>query len=59
VTRGEPRAATRQLSFVLLTGAALFVQSLRNVTAMRLGYDPHVVLVAGAHLRGTEFGDSD
>jgi len=37
------------LSVVLLTGAALFVQSLRNVRAVDIGYDAPSVIVASPH----------
>ena len=46
------------LSVVLLVGAALFVKSLGNVKAMRIGYDAEPVLIATRHLRGTELDDS-
>jgi predicted permease len=40
------------LSVVLLVGAGLFVRSLRNVRALRLGYDVDPVLVVTDNLRG-------
>jgi predicted permease len=40
------------LSVALLVGAALFVRSLRNVRAMRLGYDPEPVLIVTPNFRG-------
>ena len=42
------------LSVVLLTGAALFVRSLRNVETLDLGWDSRRVLMVGLDLRGTE-----
>jgi len=41
------------LSVLLLVGAGLFVRSLRNVQAMRWGYDVDPVLVVGSNMRGT------
>ncbi|MDQ3951063.1 MAG: FtsX-like permease family protein [Gemmatimonadota bacterium] len=46
------------LSVVLLVGAGLFVKSLANVRAMRMGYDAEPVLLATRHLRGTQLDDS-
>ena len=40
------------LSVVLLVGAALFVRSLHNVRAMRIGFDMPKVLYVGVDLRG-------
>ena len=40
------------LSVVLLVGAGLFVRSLDNVRAMRLGYDPSSVVMAFPNTRG-------
>jgi ABC-type antimicrobial peptide transport system permease subunit len=43
--------AQGSLSVVLLVGAGLFVRSLGQVTAMRMGYDGDHVLLAIANLR--------
>ncbi len=40
------------LSVVLLVGAGLFVRSLRNVNAVRLGYDVDPVLLIDLNMRG-------
>jgi putative ABC transport system permease protein len=40
------------LSVVLLVGAGLFVKSLGNVKAMRIGYDAEPVLLANRSMRG-------
>lgn len=40
------------LSLVLLVGAGLFVRSLHNVRAVRLGFDPDSILVVQPALRG-------
>jgi putative ABC transport system permease protein len=60
--RSRPREALLvtqgALSVVLLVGAALFVKSLGNVKAMRMGYDAEPVLIATRFLRGTELDDS-
>lgn len=40
------------LSVVLLVGAGLFVRSLRNVNAVRLGYDVDPVLLVDLNMRG-------
>ena len=40
------------LSVVLLVGAGLFVRSLDNVRAVRLGWDPEPVLIVDPNLRG-------
>ncbi|HKW10266.1 MAG TPA: ABC transporter permease [Gemmatimonadaceae bacterium] len=45
------------LSVVLLVGAGLFVRSLRNVRAMRLGYDVSPVLVVSYNMRGVPMTD--
>ncbi len=42
------------LSVVLLVGAGLFVRSLRNVKAVRLGYDVDPVLVVNLNMRGVD-----
>ncbi|HEX6534804.1 MAG TPA: ADOP family duplicated permease [Gemmatimonadaceae bacterium] len=42
------------LSVVLLVGAGLFVRSLRNVRALRLGYDVRPVLVVVPNMRGVQ-----
>jgi predicted permease len=39
------------LSVVLLVGAGLFVQSLRNVRSVRLGFDPEPVLLVSLEMR--------
>jgi len=46
------------LSVVLLVGAGLFVRSLSNVRAMRLGYDVDPVLLVRAAARGDPLPDS-
>src|SRR4029077_5942933 len=40
------------LSVVLLVGAGLFVRSLRNVQALRLGYDTDPVAMVDLNMRG-------
>ncbi|HTR78145.1 MAG TPA: ABC transporter permease [Gemmatimonadaceae bacterium] len=40
------------LSVVLLVGAGLFVRSLRNVRAVRLGYDTDPIAMVGLNMRG-------
>jgi predicted permease len=47
------------LSVVLLVGAGLFVRSLSNVRAMRLGFDPEPVLMVMRNLRGTAMSDGE
>jgi len=47
------------LSVVLLVGAGLFVRSLEQVRAMRLGYDVEPVLLAERNLRSTKLSDSN
>ena len=42
------------LTVVLLVGAGLFVRSLRNVHAIRLGYDVDPVLIVSLNMRGVE-----
>ncbi|MGH7712628.1 MAG: ABC transporter permease, partial [Gemmatimonadaceae bacterium] len=42
------------LSVMLLVGAGLFVRSLRNVQAVRLGYDVDPVLVVTLNMRGVQ-----
>jgi predicted permease len=42
------------LSVVLLVGAGLFVRSLRNVEAIRLGYDVDPVLTVNLNMRGAK-----
>jgi putative ABC transport system permease protein len=57
---GTPHSRTRTallvlqatLSVVLLIGAGLFVRSLHNVRAMRLGYDVEPILLVRANMRG-------
>jgi predicted permease len=44
--------AQAALSLVLLVGAALFVQSMRNIDAYPLGYDPDRILFATGNTRG-------
>ncbi|HJR66544.1 MAG TPA: ABC transporter permease [Gemmatimonadaceae bacterium] len=46
------------LSVVLLVGAGLFVKSLDNANAMRLGYDAERVLIATRNLRGMPLNDT-
>jgi len=45
------------LSVVLLVGAALFVQSLRNVQSLRLGYDVDPILYVSPNMRGVKLSD--
>ncbi|MBK9066747.1 MAG: ABC transporter permease [Gemmatimonadetes bacterium] len=47
------------LSVVLLVGAALFVQSLRNVRALRLGYDVDPVVYIYPEQRGAQLADAE
>ena len=47
------------LSVVLLVGAGLFVRSLRNVQAMRLGYDVDPVVFVEGNLRGTKLTQAE
>ena len=47
------------LSVVLLVGTGLFVQSLRNVRAVRLGYDARPVLEVIADFRGVHLSDAE
>ena len=47
------------LSVVLLVGAGLFVRSLSNVTARRLGYDIEPIVFAEANMRGTRLGNAE
>jgi predicted permease len=47
------------LSVVLLVGAGLFVRSLQNVRAMRLGYDVGPVSIVSLNLRGTKLSPTD
>ncbi len=47
------------LSVVLLVGAALFVQSLRNVRALRLGFDVDPVVYVYPEQRGTQLADAE
>jgi len=42
------------LSVVLLVGAGLFVRSLQNVKAVRLGYDVDPVLIVNLNMRGVK-----
>jgi putative ABC transport system permease protein len=42
------------LSVVLLVGAGLFVRSLRNVEALRLGYDSDPVAMVNLNMRGVQ-----
>ncbi len=46
------------LAVTLLVGAGLFVKSLNNVRAMRLGYDAGPVLIVSPKMRGTVLPDS-
>jgi len=46
------------LSVVLLVGAGLFVKSLGNVKALRMGYDAEPVLLAMRNMRGVQLDDS-
>jgi predicted permease len=47
------------LSLVLLVGAGLFVRSLHNVRAVRLGFDADSVLVVAPQLRGVALDSAD
>ncbi len=47
------------LSVVLLVGAGLFVRSLSNVRAMRLGYDVEPIVMLAANLRGTKLSAAE
>lgn len=47
------------LSVLLLVGAGLFVQSLRNVRSLRLGYDVDPVLYISLNLRGVRLSDEE
>jgi predicted permease len=57
-TRSRARVALlvvqTALSVVLLVGAGLFVRSLGNVLAVRLGYEPERVLLVEMQMRGVE-----
>jgi putative ABC transport system permease protein len=46
------------LSVVLLVGAGLFVRSLDNVRAMRMGYDVDPVLLLNLNMRGVQLDSS-
>jgi putative ABC transport system permease protein len=46
------------LSVLLLVGAGLFVQSLRQVRSQQLGYDPKPVLMVSSDLRGASLDSS-
>ncbi|HEX7546986.1 MAG TPA: ABC transporter permease, partial [Gemmatimonadaceae bacterium] len=46
------------LAVALLVGAGLFVRSLENVRAMRLGYDSSPVLIVSPNMRGIILPDS-
>ncbi|HEX7024431.1 MAG TPA: FtsX-like permease family protein, partial [Gemmatimonadales bacterium] len=64
---GQHRSRTRSallilqgaLSVILLVGAGLFVRSLNNVRALRMGYDAEPVLLASANLRGMRLTDPE
>ena len=47
------------LSVLLLVGAGLFVQSLRNVRALRLGYDVDPVLYVSLNMRSVKLDDDE
>jgi predicted permease len=47
------------LAVVLLVGAGLFVRSLRNVRALRIGFDVDPVLVVYTEARGTKLSDDE
>ncbi len=47
------------LSVVLLVGAGLFVRSLQNVRAMRLGYDVGPVSIVSVNFRGTKLSPAE
>jgi predicted permease len=46
------------LSVLLLVGAGLFVRSLLNVRALRLGFDPEALVVVDAIMRGVQLDDA-
>jgi predicted permease len=57
-TRTSLLVAQGALAVALLVGAGLFVRSLDNVRAMRLGYDAGPVLVVQTNMRGLLLADS-
>jgi predicted permease len=52
VTRSGLLVAQVALTLVLLTGAGLFITSLRHVQSLRLGFDADHLIVAGGDLSG-------
>ena len=64
-TRTRSRARTTllvaqgALSVILLVGAGLFVRSLHNVKALRLGYDVDPVLFISPFMRGAKLGNEE
>ena len=58
-TRGALLLAQGALSVFLLVGAALFIRSLHNVAALRLGYDVDPVLHVERVMRGTKISDTE
>ena len=64
---GERRSTLRRgllvfqaaLSVLLLVGAGLFVRSLTNARAYRLGYDTDHILMAGVQLRGLRLDSAE
>lgn len=53
--RGALLVFQAALSVMLLAGAGLFVRSLQNVRALRLGWNPEPVLVVVPNYRGVQF----
>jgi predicted permease len=62
VPRSRTRAALLMmqcvLSAILLVAAGLFVQSLRHVRSLRMGYDAGPAAMVGVNLRGMQLPDS-
>jgi predicted permease len=52
-------AVQAAVSVLLLVGAGLFVRSLRNVTALDLGYDPERVAVVMPDMRGVKLDSAE
>jgi putative ABC transport system permease protein len=57
--RGALLVLQGTLAVVLLVGAGLFVRSLRNVRAIRIGFDVDPVLTVYHELRGTKLSDDE
>lgn len=64
---GVVRSATRSgllvgqvaLTFVLLTGAGLFITSLHRVLGLRLGFDPEHLIVSNVNFNGLGYKQAD